>query len=161
MRTCSKTSYTATLVNFDFSLHFFRTLHGPVISNTSMLIAVFLLTCSAIFPHLSTAASISGSSIFMDKNLKSFAFSSDLRQQSYFNLNVFKFINHLTHIGVRNGCDSRILQSDVLRKIQYETKSLISSCHSSIGVPCRLAMSQAGLVYSVKEFNLDSKRFFT
>lgn len=66
--------------------------------------------------------------------------------------NIFNLIDKVTHIGVRNKCDSRMVQSDVMSKMRL-LKSVLSTCNGY----CRMAMSQDGLVYGSKHFGLESK----
>lgn len=74
------------------------------------------------------------------------------QQQNDFNKNVYLFIDKVAHTGIRNTCDTRLIQSDVQVKMR-KLKSIISTCNGY----CRLAMALDGHIYGAKDFNLDSK----
>ncbi|RNA22705.1 hypothetical protein BpHYR1_036833 [Brachionus plicatilis] len=71
--------------------------------------------------------------------------NADLRNE------IFIFIDKVAHTGIKNTCDTKLIQSDVQVKMRV-LKSIVSTCNGY----CRLAMSQDGRIYGEREFSLDT-----
>lgn len=76
-------------------------------------------------------------------------------QNDNFNKEIFIFIDKLAHTGIKNTCDTKLIQSDVQLKMRL-LKSIVSTCSGY----CRLAMSQDGDIYGDREFSLESNLIF-
>ncbi|CAF0839937.1 unnamed protein product [Brachionus calyciflorus] len=65
--------------------------------------------------------------------------------------NIFTIIDRVTHIGIKNTCDTKLIQTDVQNKMR-QLKSFVSTCNGY----CRIAMGQDERIYAGKDFSLET-----